>query len=177
MLGKTFRSVCLAIFALGVFSIPAVSHRVEPDPGLTGASGRVTYDSWIGDGEWWERYMMYDSTQDSNNNTASSAHVHLTKHATVGIPSRVKGSSYGYAWSAATVSGAVAKGNYHLLATATVYWTSKQEKKDEFQGQWSDNVSKSRTYWGNTIFSNVHVHGKALIKNQAGTSHAQGTWN
>lgn len=80
-------------------------------------------------------------------NTASTATVHLTKHATVGIPSRVKGSSYGYAWSAATVSGVVTKSNYHLLATATVYWTSKQEKETNFKGS-GPTMCQSREHTG-----------------------------
>ena len=173
-----FRKIILsvAVLTLTLFLSTAISHRV-PDPGLTGAVGTHTQNGGFTSNGWWNSHTLTDSRTASDGTTASDAAVYLTKQAKTNVLHRVTGYAYARASSSATVSGAVAKGKYDLLVTAKVYLTSRGTLKNDYQGEWSDNVSRNKTFFGNAIYSNVHIHGKAEIDNQAGMSLGKGTWN
>ncbi len=174
---------CIFTFVLGLFILSVYAHWVN-DPGPTVIDGgQLTGANGVGKNHWWTSYELSESKKSSTGLGAVAASVYQKKEVyDGGFAPKTKGESSCSVFSAATISGAVAKGSYdaHAKARGWLWWRGDRKRKKQFTGPVNETATRGARRYAidvNPTTSGVHLWGRAKINNQAGTVNLCFEWH
>ncbi len=169
MFTKRFLLIFIFLMSLSLLSVKA--HWIaDPGPNLiTGKRSNLkTKNGTIGDTEW-KWWGIWNIMNDSQGNPSLEVKIKHTKELDY-EEKKAEGTAYCKAWSAATVSIGIAKGEYDVHAQARGRWwyTGDREKNKHFGGgTWVAEKDAHRNRWFKIpTYSGVHLKGKSYVTNQ-----------